>query len=198
MLVTIDSDIDDCTKDVVEFFRDQVPFGLSRTLTDVAFAVRQDTVDRVWMNSFKVRNNSMARRAFQVTKKALKNDLVAEVGQTLDRDWISTQATGGIKKPRGASVAIPVQPEAIRTSGGAVKKAFKPRNLKNAFRTKKGIFVRDREGDLQKAFTLTPSAKIPKRFMFYEEAQITATKVFSGLFAKNMDAAIRRSRFFPV
>lgn len=196
-MITIESDIDQCTRDVADFFRDQVPFGFSRALNSTAFAVRKDTVERVWPRDFKMRNASFPRRLFSVTQKATKRDLVAVVGQTLDRDYVETQATGGTKKPRGGMIAISPTPEAIRTGSGAVKSSFKPRNLKGAFKTSKGIFVRDREGDLHKAFSLVPQARIPKRFTFYESAETLAAQVFPRFYDEGMDYAIRRSRFFP-
>lgn len=196
-MLIIDSDIDQSTRDVMVFFRDQVPFGFSRALNTIAFEIRKDTVERVYPRDFEMRNRALPRRLFGVTKKATKKDLHAEVGQTLALDWVERQATGGTKTPRGNSIAIAPNPNAVRTGSGAIKKAFKPRNLKNAFKTSTAIMVRDTEGDLHKAYTLKQSVRIPKRFMFYEEADMKASTIFSAAFDDALDYAIRSSRFFP-
>lgn len=181
----------------MDFFRGQVPFAISRAVNSTAFDVRQDTVERVYPRDFEMRNRALPRKLFGVVKKATKRDPEAIVGQTLDRDWTEKQATGGVKKPRGGAIAISPTPDAIRTSSGAVRKNLKPRNLKGAFKVGTAIYVRDREGDPVKAYNLVRSARIPKRFMFYEEAMARATAVFSDHLWEGMDYAIRTSRFFP-
>lgn len=196
-MIEMTSDIDQSTRDVMGFFREQVPFGFSRALNTVAFEIRRDTVERVYPRDFEMRNRALPRRLFGVTKKATKSDLHAEVGQTLALDWVERQATGGTKVPRGNSIAIAPNPNAVRTGSGAIKKAFKPRNLKGAFKTSTAIMVRDSEGDLHKAYTLKQSVRIPKRFTFYEEADLKASTIFPTALDDAMDYAIRTSRFFP-
>jgi hypothetical protein len=199
-MFTIESDIDATTRDVMNFFGDQVPFAFSRTLNDVAFQVRKEIVEVTFNRDFTVRNKSFARGLFRTGDKATKRNLMTSVGQVLDRGYIGVHASGGTKSPRGTNIAIPLSPGKVRTSTGRVASAKKPRNLKNSFfRNVNGntILFERKKKTVEAVFVLKPDAPIKKTFDFYEDALTTATTVFSGSFDAQLDRAIRSSRFFP-
>lgn len=204
-MLLIDTDIDACQRDLVDFFRDQVPFAMSRAINSTAFAVRQEIVDHTWPNAFEVRNRALPKIAFKVDKKATKADLDANVGQAIDRDWIERQSDGGTKAPRGRHLAIPVDAEKKRTASGAIRKPLKPSNLKRKyFREGSGgkllLFTvkgRGKNSTSELAYVLQGSAQIAPIFHFYRDAERKAVTVFSDFFDVEFTKAIQSSRFFP-
>lgn len=203
-MFTIESDIGPATRDVMNFFKDQVPFAFSMALNDTAFQVRKEIVEVTFNRDFTVRNQSFARALFRTGDKATKANLMTSVGQVTlrggDRNYIATHAEGGVKTPRGRNIAIPLAPSEVRTSTGRVSASKKPRNLKNSyFRNVKGntVLFERKKNKTEAVYVMKPSAPISKRFNFYEDAMTTATTVFPGLFDAALDRAIKTSRFFP-
>jgi hypothetical protein len=202
-MYTFEIDIDACQADTLEFFGNQVPWALAKSLTSTAFDVRMDQVTNVYPESFKVRNTAFPKQLFRVSKKATKYDPVAEVAQAIDRDWLSRQAEGGVKAGRGGNVAIPLKTKAegMRTSRGAIKKAMKPRNLKRSFVVSKGdsklIYQRKFKHKVELLYVLKSSVAIPDRFPFYDRAVQKGLMVFSDHFWSEFDKAVTTSRFFP-
>lgn len=195
------SDIDASTRDVMNFFRDQIPFATAVAVNDVAFEIRKHTVEVTFNRDFSVNNKSFARAAFGVLTKATKASPEATVGMRLDREWTERQAVGGTKTPaRGSNIAIPLDPGGVRKSGGAVKTAKKPRNLKNSFfrqvNGKTVLFERKRK-QVEAVYVLQHAAPIQRRFRFYEDAEYVAWWKFPVAISDGMDRAIRTSRFFP-
>jgi hypothetical protein len=207
-MITIDHDIDACQRDLIEFFSDQVPFALSGALTSTAFEVVDHVRGPVWSNAFDVKNTALPKYAFKVLKKATKRDLNADLGNAPkfeDYKWFEDQSDGGVKTPRGRNIAIPVDPAAVRKSGGAVAKRMKPANLKRSYirqaGSKKLIFEVKGRGKSETSvlrYVLQTTAMIAPTFPFYAESEQKALSVFSGHFETRFDAAIRSSRFFPV
>lgn len=196
----ITSDLDASTRDVMNFFRDQVPFGIAVAVNDVAFEIRKHVVEVTFNRDFSVNNKSFARAAFGVLTKATKATPEASVGMRLDREWTERQAVGGTKTARRSNIAIPIDPGAVRKSGGAVKAAKKPRNLKNSFfRQVKGktVLFERKKKNVKAVYVLQHTAPIQRRFRFYEDAEYVAWWKFPVAISDGMDRAIRTSRFFP-
>lgn len=203
-MFTIESDIDAATRDVMNFFSEQVPFAFSVAINATAFQVRKQIVEVTFNRDFTVRNPSFARALFRTGDKATKRNLMTTVGQVAlrggDRGYIETHAEGGTKVPRGRNIAVPIAPGNVRTSTGRVASTKKPRNLKNSFfRNVKGntILFERKRNKIEAVYVLQKSAPIQKRFDFYEDAMTKATEVFSGALGSAMDRAVRSSRFFP-
>ena len=205
-MLQIDTDLDACQRDVVNFFRDQVPFAMSMAINSTAFAIRQEIIDRTWPNAFEVRNRTLPKIAFRVDEKATKAKLTANVGQALDHlEWLERQADGGTKVPRGAHLAVPVNAEAKRTGSGAIRSAMKPKNLKRKyFREGSGgkllLFTvkgRGKNSTSELAYVLPTAAPITPIFHFYRDAERKGIEVFSDFFDVEFTKAIQSSRFFP-
>lgn len=207
-MITFDIDIDQCLRDTQNFFREQVPFAVSMALNNTAFDVRHHEVNVVYPASFAVRNQAFPKQLWRVGKKATKRDLVAEVQQNTIKgllyDWPARHADGGTKIPhrQHSRVAIPVEPEKVRRSGGAVAKGMRPRNLKRRYIVSKGdkllVFKRVGRGKKETSelmYVLAHSARIEQRFPFYSTASAKAIEVFSGHYSAGMDKAINTSRF---
>jgi len=184
-------------------FSKQMPFAMSQALNATAFDVRKEIVDKTYPQSFDVRNKRFAGTMFRV-EKATKKKLRASVFDRLKKDYMVDQAEGGIKTPRGNSVAIPAR--AIkRTSSGKIGKAKQPRNLLNngkAYRTslrggQQAIVQprgRGKAKRLQVMYLLEPRAVIPKRFPFYDDANRVSRQKFDKNFAKAFKRAKATAR----
>lgn len=203
-MITIDitSDIEQQLRGV-EQFASRLGGVAAQALNSTAFEVRKQIVEVTYPRSFSVRNRALARRLWKV-KLSKKYDLDAAVEQTLDRDWTAVQAEGGAKPHRGAQIAIPVRPGEVRSPTGRVRNAMKPRNITN----KKGVFLmgkgankqrivkRDRKTkELTTIYTFQSGAQIPKRFMFYEDAERRAVYHFPRFMRQYLERLIIKSVF---
>ena len=181
----------------------QFPFAMAGALNDTAFAVRTKIVEQTYPEAFNVKNSILPKTMFRV-EKASKKKLKAAVFDRLNKDFMSRQATGGIKRPSGQNLAIPGRDMKLRSKGG-VTKGNQPRNLLN----KKGVFktVSKRSGQpiivrratkkrypLQIMYILEPSGNIRKRFDFYEDANATARREIDKAFAKRFKQAKATAR----
>lgn len=183
-------------------YREQIPFATAGALTSTAFDVRKELIDSTYPKAFALKNKTFPRVVTNV-KKASKRDLVASVGNVSGRaiDYLFLHAEGGIKTPRGNSLAVPTK-HTKRGSKGAVPKAQRPR----ALLAKKGAFVTSVNGTrviMQKGkrgekaqvkYVLTPKGKIDKALRFFEDARRVALKVFDKNFATAFARAIRTAK----
>lgn len=203
MNINIASNISTLAKAVDAFGKNQIPFATHRALNDTAFAVRKEIVERTYPSSFLVKNKQFAKAMFRVERSPSKRVLVASVFDRLGRDYMVDQAEGGIKVPRGKSIAIPAQ-DRPQVRGRASYNRNKPRTVlgrPRAFvqtvgnqemilerRTKKRY-------PLKRLYLLEDSpVRIPKRFPFYEDGRRTAIRSFDKSFAKRFAAAKRTAR----
>lgn len=185
--VSINSTIDVAIADERAFMR-QLPFAFSQAMNDATFEARHHIVEQTWPRAFEVRNRTLPGAMFKVLKRANKRDLRSVLGQrAMPRsgilDWVSDQAEGGIKTPNGHEhIAIPPAAiaDSLRTSTGRIAKRNKPRKVTDRKDThlvlkggkKRAIVQRNRGSkNTQTLFIFTHQAKIPKRFMFYEDAE---------------------------
>jgi len=198
MQINVSSNIDALTRGLDDFAKRRIPGVTAGALDDTAFAVRKEIVERVYPKSFTVRNKAFPRVMFRVGK-ASKRNLVATVSDVLGRDYMVNQAKGGIKRPRGNNIAIPSR-EIKRTGTGKVPKAKQPRNVlgRRGYKTKldsgqpviaeqvgRGANKRQRV-----LYILEQTARIPKRFPFYERGRKVALKTFPRQFNIRMARAI--------
>lgn len=180
----------------------QIPFATAGALTSTAFDVRKELIESTYPKAFALKNKTFPRVVTNV-KKASKRNLVASVGNVSGRviDYLSLHAEGGVKTPRGNSLAIPTK-NTKRGSKGAVPKAQRPRALlakKGAFVTSingtRVIMQKEKRGGVAKVkYVLTPKAKIDKALRFYEDARRVVNKVFDHNFSKAFFRAIKGSR----
>ena len=89
--------------------RKQLPFATAGALTSTAFDVRKHAVEKTFPRDFNLKNKRFAAATLRV-EKASKRKLSAAVYDRLGREYLETQARGGIKKPiDGRNIAIPTQ-----------------------------------------------------------------------------------------
>lgn len=202
MQISVTSNLRHITRNLDDFAKKRIPGVTAGALDDAAFAVRKEIVTRTYPESFTVRNKRFASAMFRVGK-ASKSNLVATVSDVLGRDYMTMQAEGGIKRPRGNNIAIPSR-QIKRIGTGRVPKSKEPRNLLNGkgYRTKlrSGQPViaqsvgRGKSKRQQVLYILEQSARIPKRFRFYEDGRRVAQKTFPRHFNARMARAIARAK----
>ena len=202
MHIKVTSNIGLVTKAVDAFGKRQIPFATAMALNDAAFAVRKEIVERTFPASFTVRNKRFASAMFRVGK-ASKRKLSATVSDVLGRDYMTMQATGGIKRPRGFNIAIPSR-EIKRTATGKVPRAKQPRNVlggkgfRTTLRSGQPVIAesvgRGRNKRQRVLYILEQSARIPKRFPFYERGRKVAQSSFARAFNKRFAQAKRTAR----
>ena len=205
MQINMKSNISAVSKAIDAFGRNQMPFATSQALNTTAFDVRSQIVNKTYPRSFTVRNKRFAGTMFRVSKST-KRKLTAVIFDRLGKDFMTMQAEGGVKKPRGQHLAIPSNSNKVtRTASGAIRKAQRPRQLLS----RNKVFVNKliKSGDeaimrrvgkdrypVEMLYLLTPQGKIKKRFPFYEDGQMIANKKFAQNFAKAFKQAKRTAR----
>jgi hypothetical protein len=202
MQINVKSNISAFAKAMDAFGRDHIPAATANALTTTAFNVRKQIVDDTYPSSFTVRNKRFASAMFRV-EPASKRNLTARVYDKLGRDYMTTQAEGGFKRPRGSNIAIPSR-QIKRTATGKVPKGKQPRNVLGgkAYKTKldsgqEVIAEQTGRGAARKQrvlYLLEKIARIPKRFPFYEDANKKAQRVFDRNFAKSFAFAKRTAQ----
>ena len=181
--------------------RKQLPFATAGALTATAFDVRKHAVEKTFPRDFDLKNQRFAGAVLRVDK-ANKRKLSAAVFDRLGREYLETQARGGIKRPTGQWIAIPTQ-HIKRTATGKIGKAKRPRNIVN----KPNVFfrhqgptpdiVRKPRGkgkQLEVLYQLVPMARIPKRLRFYEDAAKVVQRRMVPNFKKSFAQALKTAR----
>lgn len=200
MQIDITSNLDEVSKDMSEFFLDQLPFVTSLTLNETIKDVRTRIIGPTWSNAFTVRNKALPGRMWRM-KFSRKTDLEAVLYDSLGRDWVKRHITGGTKtSPSGGRLAIPVNPN--RTATGRIPKGKKPRAVTAKKSTQvirwkggKSLIVERFKGETYLRYVLAPSAKIDRSFRFYDDAVDETARVIDRHFNEAMDRALRTSKF---
>ena len=205
MSINVTSNLPAFAKALDAFGKNQMPFAYAMAINDTAKDVRGQIIERSWPSDVTVRNKRFMQAALTPISKrnadvyATKKNLRAVVGNTrikMQRDYLQRLTQGGVKTPRGRHLAIPSNQNTVqRTSGGAVRKADRPRQLLN----RKGVFIQRlvKSGDMaimrrvgkdrypvQMLYLLEPSGQIKKQFGFYDDANTTARRAFGNNFAR--------------
>ena len=192
--VSISGDIQAALNEFDRFTEKDIPFAVSLAMRDTMFKARQRIVNETYPAAFTVRNARFPGVLWRVEGgqdiKAFKmgdadgmsvtlrqQSLPSRGGGSPDRDYMARHVTGGTKTAiDGGRVAVP-QESVGRLKGGGVPKGQKPRSVM----AKRGSrVVRSRTGsdliidnkDVVR-FVLSRSARIPRRFRFYEDGMQT-------------------------
>jgi hypothetical protein len=176
------------------FADDQLPFAISRTLNDTMHQdVRPVIISRTWSRGFKVRRGNFARASINIIRPgASKSNWSAGIFDALGRGHLAEHASGGTKSARG-HLAIPNQQRVKLTGSG---KSPKPRSLdgkipKRALRVIKGKGIFEgRGGRLHAWFWFKRSARLSKRFPFYEDFQRETQSGLARRFPANLQRAV--------
>ncbi|MGE3064127.1 MAG: hypothetical protein AB7K67_00955 [Hyphomicrobiaceae bacterium] len=177
------------------FANDQLPYAISRSLNDTMFkVVRPDIIGPTWSQAFTVRNRGLPRAAMRV-ETSTKGKLSAGVFDALGKADLQKHAVGGTKTPRRRVLDIPVPSRVALTARGKRPwaSAVIKRTPQRALRVlPKGVFVGE-GGRLHMVYAFKGSARLDKRFRFYEAFAAKARLGLAQFFPRHIQAAIRSS-----
>ncbi len=206
LAVNVSSNYKQLSRSLDQLGRKQLPFAFAKTLNQTMKAVGKYTVARTYPQAFDVRNKSFFKAAM-FTKDSVRwakpTNLRASARDQFGRGNLQLHATGGTKRARSGRMAIPSRYTKARRGPKGVRKTLRPRAVVD---TPKGYIDRDGPRDaiyqrfgrsgkqVRLLYVLQPSAKITKRFRFYEDAERITRAVSPKLFSKNFSHAIRTAR----
>jgi len=211
MQINVSSNYKKLSRSLDQVGRKQLPFAFAKTLNQTMKAVGKYTVARTYPRAFDIRNRAFFRAAMfgnskkhgNAVKWATKTKLRVSARDRFDHGNLQLHATGGTKRARSGRIAIPSRYTKATRGARGVRKALRPRAVVN---TPKGFIDRDGPRDaiyrrygrggskVRLLYVLHRSAKIPKRFRFYEDAERITRSVSSKLFRRNFSQAIRTAR----
>lgn len=209
--VNVTSNYKKLSRSLDQLGKKQLPFAFAKTLNQTMKAVGKYTVARTYPRAFDVRNKKFFNASmFQNSRKhgnsikwATKTKLRVSARDRFERGNLQLHTTGGTKRARSGRMAIPSRYTKARRGPKGVGKTLRPRAVVN---TLKGFIDRDGPRDaiyqrygrggskVRLLYVLHRSAKIRKRFRFYEDAQRVTRQVSPKLFAKNFAHAVKTAR----
>jgi len=210
--INVQTNLKAVEKAIDAFGKNQIPFAMANTLNDAAFQIRKNTIENVWTKDVKVKNPAFMRAVMMPIKgdnRATKRKLRAIVQNypsgNRHKDFLQRLAVGGIKSPRGRSIAIPASDMPLRARGGVTARN-RPRPLLDrpkVFRQRVGgqdmILQRatKKPYPLKRLYILEQgSVKIDNQFSFYEDADRLSQRVMRENFRKNFARAKASARRF--
>ena len=136
-------------------------------------------------------------------KRATKTKLRVSARDRFDRGNLQLHATGGTKRARSGRIAIPSRFTKATRGASGVRKAFRTRAVVDS---PKGFIDRDGPRDaiyqrygrggskVRLLYVLHPTARLRRRFRFYQDAERISRQVSPKLFRRNFSQAIRTAR----
>ena len=213
--INVKNNIKEFTKGLNSFQKKQVPFVAARTLTDVAFKVRENAITKSFPQAFKNSTvaSRMAKGRLRVIK-AQKRDYNMGMlsAKVLDKssnplEYLVTHQKGGMKRAKtGNYIAVPSS-KIKKKLGIRRNPQYRPANLRgkpNFTTFSKGRWVRGKSekaiverknNTLERAYSLVRSVPIPKRLFFEENAEKTVHRKILYFWNTNMQRALRTSKF---
>ena len=213
--INVKNNIKEFTKGLNGFQKKQVPFVAARTLTDVAFKVRENAINKSFPQAFKnsVVASRMAKGRLRVMK-AQKRDYNMGMlsAKVLDKssnplEYLLKHQRGGMKKPKtGDYIAVP-STKIKKKLGIRRNPQWRPAVLRNKpnFKTfSKGSWVRGKSEKtiveikgkkMERAYSLVRSVPIPKRLFFEENAERTVQKKIQYIWTAQLNRALQTSKY---
>ena len=207
MQINISSNYKKLSRSLDQLGKKQLPFAFAKTLNQTMKAVEKYTVARTYPRAFDVRNKGFFKAAMftkDAVRWATKTKLRVSARDRFRRGNLQLHTAGGTKRARSGRIAIPSRyVGSRRLKSGRVKDALLPRTVVN---TPKGFIDRDGPRDaiyqrygrggkqVRLLYVLHRSARIPKRFRFYEDAERISRSVSPKLFRKNFSQALNTAR----
>ena len=207
MQINVSSNYKKLSRSLDQVGRKQLPFAFAKTLNQTMKAVQKYTVARTYPRAFDVRNRGFFKAAMFNPKHsvrwATKTKLRVLARDRFERGNLQLHATGGTKRARSGRIAIPSRYTKARRKTEGVPPGLRPRAVVDS---PKGFIDRDGPRDaiyqrygrggnrVRLLYVLHRSAKIRKRFRFYEDAERITRAVSPKLFSNNFSHAIRTAR----
>ena len=214
--INVKNNIKAFTKKLSRFEKSQVPFVSANTLTNVAFEVRQNAIDKSFPQAFKNSTvaSRMAKGRLRVIKAKKKDYAMGMLSaKVLDKsanplEYLLKHQTGGIKRAKsGQFIAVPTS-KVKKKLGIRRNPQWRPtavRDMKGVRVVKSGKLVRGKSESaivqskgskgLERMYSLVRTVPIPKRLFFEENAEKTVHKKILYFWNSNMQRALRSSKF---
>lgn len=212
MNINVKSNLSTVSKALDAFGKNQMPFALANTLNDSAFQIRKNTIENVWTKDVKVKNPAFMKAVMmpikgtnRATKRKLRSIVQNYPSGNRHKDFLQRLAVGGIKSPRGRSIAIPAEDMPLRAKGGVTARnrprplLDRPKVFRQRVRGQDMILQRTTKKPypLKRLYILEQgSVNIDNQFSFYEDADKLANKVMRENFRKNFARAKASARRF--
>lgn len=178
--------------------RKQAKFALAKTLTGAAFEARK-AAQKHLNRRLELKTQFLPKSV--VVNKATKIRLYSEVG-FLDRAWlVPLLEEGGIRRPRGRTIAVPQ--DVKRGKRGNITKAKRPRQILD----KPNVFIADINGTLgiwerakkgrrlKLLYVLEYTARYrPRTITFIDVAMKSGNQFIKKNLGPNLMEALRQSR----
>ena len=214
--INVKNNIKEFTRGLNSFQKKQVPFVAARTLTDVAFKVRQNAIEKSFPQAFK--NSTVASRMAKGrlrVMKAQKRDYNMGMlsAKVLDKssnplEYLLKHQTGGIKRAKtGNYIAVP-SAKIKKKLGMRRNPQWRPtavRDMPGVRTVKKGKMVRGKSEQaiiqnkgrkgLERMYSLVRSVPIPKRLFFEENAERTVQKKIQYIWTAQLNRALQTSKY---
>ena len=209
--INVKNNIKQFTKGLNSFQKKQVPFVAARTLTDVAFKVRFNAIDKSFPQAFKnsVVASRMAKGRLRVMK-AQKRDYNMGMlsAKVLDKssnplEYLVTHQRGGMKKPKsGDYIAVPSS-KMKKKLGIRRNPQWRPtavRDMPGVRTVKKGKYVRGKSEQAimkggERFYSLVKTVPIPKRLFFEENAEKTVHRRIGYIWNTQLNKALATARW---
>jgi hypothetical protein len=184
--------------------RKQLPFATAMALNDTAESVKR--VEELEIDRAFDRPTPFTRRALYM-RRASKGRLTAQVGvKSLQAKYLKLQATGGVRRPAGSALVVPVSARKNKYGNlarGAVKKSLKRADVfvagKRRGKTghlRAGVYQRPKRSGqpLKLLVAFEPRAEYSPRWDFQSLAMRRASGVFPDRFKARLVQAIRSAK----
>lgn len=174
---------------------DQIPFALAGSLNEASNLARRELIEQTWPSHMQVRNaRFMAAALTTKGTRATKKNLRVEIYDRLGRGSLALHEQGGVKRPRGASLAIPSKSlQGSRNSKG-IPAGLRPKALPQSFRKGDAIYQRTggkgKSRGLKLMYTLKPGARITADVPFHQDFETVMRREVGRAFGPRLWAAM--------
>lgn len=192
------------------YYADQLPFAVSQALNDIAKEFQRRQV-RAMRRGFTTRNRLFTERAVKIDFANKRQSLIQAVvriappGSPRTADIWAKFEDGGVKRPRGRALAVPVGIRRLKS--GRVPDRFRPKALELAGGRGRlgtyvvpgvGIFQRKRRGRYRRRgkllYLFIQSARVRAALAFEERSVRTYDRHFDRFMARRWARALRTAR----
>jgi hypothetical protein len=197
MHISMKADIKQATAKLRGAQRKQIPFATAKALTNTAWDVAKEEKRQLPMKLD--RPTPFTLRAFGV-KRATKNRLVATVFiKPIQAAYLGFQIRGGIRKPSGRAIGVPVNQRLNRygnmTRGKIKALLAKPDHFSGTINGVGGIYQRQKKGGVKLIVAWEPRTNYTAgRFPFYKIGVGKARAVMARNMRKAIDYALRSAK----
>ena len=197
MQISMKSDISKATAKLRDAQRKQIPFAVSKALSDTAWDVAKEEARQMPIKLDRPIPFSM--KAFGVIR-ATKSKLVASVFiKPIQAAYLKYQVEGGTRRPKGKAMPVPGDIR-LNQYGNMTKGKIKalladPRNFSGVIHGNGGIWQRQKNGGVKLLVAWEQTAQYERdRFPFYKIAVGKAKAVIGRNLSKAIASALRSSK----